>query len=210
MEYPIILVGLGHWSDFLFFTPERKRDMQHDPFYPQSAEQIAELARSRKFIPDEVAGAVRQWSNTPTADVIPTRYGARGFEFLLTKRREAPWAGEWFFAGGRILPGEIPAEALPRVCRQELGFVPEACGTKLVLLQSICNPESAGGGEAYFTLSTCFQVWPEYEQQIHLDTNKAEFRWFTPEAAHEIVFPIYVQKAISYLHREPVRSLAMP
>src|SRR3990167_5134998 len=165
MEYPIILVGLGHWSDFLFFTPERKRDMQHDPFYPQSAEQIAELARSRKFIPDEVAGAVRQWSNTPTADVIPTRYGARGFEFLLTKRREAPWAGEWFFAGG---------------------------------------------GEAYFTLSTCFQVWPEYEQQIHLDTNKAEFRWFTPEAAHEIVFPIYVQKAISYLHREPVRSLAMP
>jgi ADP-ribose pyrophosphatase YjhB (NUDIX family) len=181
--------------------------MSHDPFYPQSSEQIEEIARSRRFIPDEVAGVVSQWSNTPMVDVIPTRYGARGFEFLLTKRREAPWAGQWFFGGSRILPGEIPTGALPRVCRQEFGFVPETGSTKFVLWQSICHPESVGGGPAYFTLSACYQVWPEYDQQLHLDTNQAEFRWFTPEAARELELSVYVQKAIESLHRDPVRSL---
>ncbi len=184
--------------------------MSHDPFYPETAEQIQEIAKARKFIPDDVFPTVRQWSNTPTADLVPTRYGPRGFECLLAKRREAPWAGEWFFSGGRILPLEVPATALQRICRRELGFVPKVGDTKHLLWQSIYNPECEHGGVGYFTLSSCYQVWVEFGQEIKLDFTQSEYQWFTADELKEMVLPVYVQEAIAHLHRDPVRSLAMP
>lgn len=183
--------------------------MSYDPFYPETAEQIKEIAKSRKFIPPEVFPTVRKWANTPTADLIPTRYGPRGFEFLLTKRREAPWANQWFFAGGRILPDEIPVEAMLRVCRHELGFDHGVKDTTLLLWQSIYNPECEHGGEGYFTMSGCYQVWVKYDQKINLNGTQSEFKWFTSEEAQETALSTYVQKAVNHLHHDPVRAYSM-
>lgn len=183
--------------------------MSHDPFYPESAEQIQDIAKSRKFIPDDVFPAVRKWTYTPTADFIPTRYGPRGFEFLLAKRREAPWAGQWFFSGGRIVPGEVPEVGMIRGCRRELGFTPKTSDTRFLLWQPIYNPECAHGGEGYFTMSGCWQVWVEADVEIKLDATQSEYKWFTPGEALETVFSVYVGEATRHLQMEPARDYFM-
>lgn len=183
--------------------------MQHDPFYPQSASQIEGIAQSRKFIPHGEFTSVRKWSNTPTADVILTRYGPRGFEFMLINRLEAPWAGEWFFASGRILPGEVPDQALVRVVERELGFRPETTDIRFLLWQSIYNPECAHGGEDYFTLSACYQVWVEHDNKMWLDDSISAGRWFTKEEAAKTEFSVYVKTAIDHLRLEPAREFSL-
>ena len=182
--------------------------MRYDPFYPESKEEIQAIADYRKFIPKELFTQIREWSHMPTADFIPTRYGPRGYEFLLAKRREAPWAGQWFFAGGRILPGEVSQEAMVRGCVRELGFTPEGVNSKFILEQSIYNPECAHGGKGYFTQSFCWQVWVEADVKISLDSTQSEYRWFTPEELHDFVHSVYVLKAVAHLHREPARDYA--
>ena len=180
--------------------------MSYDPFYPESAEQIQDIAKSRKFIPDNIFTTVRQWSYTPTADFIPTRYGPRGFEFMLAKRHEVPWGGQWFFAGGRILPGEVPEEGMMRGCLRELGFMPRSDNTRFMLWQSVYNPECVHGGEGYFTMSACWQVWVEADLEIKLDATQSEFKWFTPGEALETVFSTYVKKASRHLQMDPSRD----
>jgi len=205
----IVINGFRQQPDFLLFTPEKGKEMSYDPFYPESEKQIQEIAQSRKFVPNDIFSTVRQWAYTPTADFIPTRYGPLGFEFLLAKRREAPWAGQWFFAGGRILPGEIPEEGMLRGCRRELGFLPTTGSSRLLLWQSIYNPECAHGGEPYFTMSACWQVWVDADVEINLDSTQTEFGWFTPEKASGTDFSTYVEKAIQQLHRDPARDYFM-
>lgn len=180
--------------------------MSNHAMYPESKNDIQGIAKSRQFIPDDVCTTVRKWAATPTVELIPIRYGPRGFEFLLAKRREAPWAGEWFFSGGRILPGEIPEEAMLRACQQELGFTPETGSAQLLLWQSIYNPESVHGGEGYFTLSACWQVWVEADEKIMPDSTQEACRWFTPDEARDTVFPPCVKTVVNRLRRDPARD----
>lgn len=177
-----------------------------DPFYPESQTEIAEIAKQVKFIPGQIFTEVRQWSNTPTADFIPTRYGPNGFEFLLTKRKEKPWAGQWFFSGGRIVPGDTPNIGLQKNCQRELGFIPEIHDTKFLLWQSIFNPECEHGGTGYFAMSACWQIWVDYNQPLKLDSTLSDLRWFTEAEAREMVFSTYVAEAIKSLHKEPARN----
>tara|TARA_B100000745_G_scaffold273961_1_gene202660 strand:- start:1091 stop:1645 length:555 start_codon:yes stop_codon:yes gene_type:complete len=180
--------------------------VRHDPFYPESSEEITKIAKERKFIPKDIFTDVRQWTCTPTADFIPVRYGPRGYEFLLAKRNEAPWCGEWFFPGGRIVPGETPEEGMIRGCQRELGFAPDTGAAQHLLWQSIYNPECAHGGKGYFTMSGCWQVWVKADVEITIDCTQSEFRWFTPEEALDTVFPIYVKNVIKCLRRDPSRD----
>lgn len=181
----------------------------HDPYYPQTAEEIAAVADSRKFIPTDIFPTVRKWAYTPTADFILTRYGPRGFEFLLAKRQEAPWAGQWFFGGGRILPGEVPVEGMMRGCSRELGFVPEAHNTHFLLWQSIYNPECVHGGEPYFCMSGCWQIWVDTDAVIVLDSTWSESKWFTMEEAADTTLSVYVEKAVKCLKKDPARDYHM-
>lgn len=177
-----------------------------DACYPNLTRKVVEaVAKERKFIPDEVFTTVRQWAFTPTADFIPTRYGPRGLEFLLAKRKEKPWAGCWFFAGGRIVPGETPEQGMVRGCQREFGFAPERGSTSFLLWQSIYNPECEHGGEPYFTMSGVWQVWVEATQKIVLDETQTEYRWFTLAEVAETELPPYVRAVVDTLHRDPAR-----
>jgi len=49
----------------------------------------------------------------------------RGDRFLAVRRPPGkPMAGMWEFPGGKLEPGETPAEALLREIREELGVIP--------------------------------------------------------------------------------------
>lgn len=55
-----------------------------------------------------------------------------GDKVLLGLRRNPPAQGTWFAPGGRIRKGERMAQALPRICRAELGIDRELSAAALV------------------------------------------------------------------------------
>lgn len=149
-------------------------------WYTASKKAIETLKEERSFIPQELFPTIRKWSNTPTADFIcvRTRNGVR--QFLLTKRAEKPWIGEWFIPGGRIAPGVHPIQGCIENCARELSFIPKEENIHFVGWLPFLNPEDHHGGEAYFTQMTCFIIETEEEDllKIEYDHTAQDAAWF--------------------------------
>ncbi len=153
-------------------------------WYTASERDLDVLQNERRFIPDEVFGLVRKWSNTPTADFLPTRVVDGVKQFLLTRRAERPWIGEWFIPGGRIPPGRKATQGCERNCERELGFTPDSM--RFVDDYPLLNPECQHGGDPYFTLMNLFEI-PITEQQanaIKRDKTAKEMKWFAKIEPH--------------------------
>ena len=63
--------------------------------------------------------------NTPPRLDVVAAILWRGDRFLAVRRPPGkPMAGMWEFPGGKLEPGETPADALVREIREELGVIP--------------------------------------------------------------------------------------
>lgn len=177
---------------------DEKWSSHTDPRYNLTADQLAEVMKARKFIPadpPELYPTIRHWSNTPTSDFVCVRIVNGVREFLLTRRAERPWMGEWFVPGGRRAPGVHPVESCQQNFRRELGFVPDKSIIEFVGWVPLLNPEDQHGGGSYFTEMTIFQVTISVEQSdgIRLDATASEKRWFR---AIEPEMPSTVQQIV--------------
>lgn len=170
--------------------------MSNVNYYEANARQLEVLGNERAFIPDDIFPVVRKWSATPTADFVCAREKDGVTEFLLTRRTEKPWQGDWFVPGGRIRPGEHPQVACARNCKRELGFDPRVESMKFVDWFPLLNPEDQYGGEPYFTQMTVFKIFltAEESERVVLDRTANEFRWFR---ANEPFLPAPVREILS-------------
>lgn len=163
-------------------------------WYSASPEDRAKLAKERAFIPDDIYPQIRIHSVSPTADFIATRQGPGGKkEFLLVRRTERPWQGEYMIPGGRIRGLETAKTALPRNVKRELGFIPSTF--HFIDQFGVLNPEGQDGGEPWFSLWNLFEVTLTKSEQSHikLDATGEGFRWF------DHIEPSFIQEVKSAL-----------
>lgn len=151
-------------------------------WYTAIAEEVAAEAKQRKFIPSTCFKIVRYWATTPTADLVvvrqvedPVALGER--EFLLTRRTEDPWKGNFFIPGGRIFPGLHPDEAAKQNCKRELGFVPDR--VQFMGFVPCFNPcQNDGDPTPYFTLCFIYVALLGSGVEISLNAENKEPTWF--------------------------------
>lgn len=150
-------------------------------WYAATPEQLAAYRDLRRFVPSSVFDLVRAWSANPTADFVCVRNLKGKREFLLTRRVERPWAGQWFIPGGRIAAGRHPKEGLKANCKRELGFIPEDAQIQFLDWHPILNPESQSGGEPYFTQMNVFLVNLSEDdcKRLTLDLTASQMAWFS-------------------------------
>lgn len=153
---------------------------RNNPIYCLSPDELDAVRKERRFTPNDVFPLVRKWSNTPTADFVCIRVQNRVRKFLLTRRAEKPWEGEWFVPGGKIAPGIHPVTGCQQNCKRELGFVPDSEVIRFIDWYPLLNPEDQHGGESYFTQMTIFTVTISEEEAagVVLDRTAKEMQWF--------------------------------
>jgi ADP-ribose pyrophosphatase YjhB (NUDIX family) len=147
-------------------------------WYTATANEIQAEAVRRKRIPDAEFKIVLDWATIPTADFILMRIGQDGrSEFMLAKRNEEPWKGQFLVPGGRILPGMTPKEAVKANCLRELGFTPEMIEFRGHL--PVFNPaRSDGSPEPWYSLWNLHLIQVSLRQEIRPNKENGELRWF--------------------------------
>jgi mutator protein MutT len=138
----------------------------------------------------------------PPGDVEPVRVGIalvrRRDAFLVRERPEgAPLAGLWEFPGGKCEPGESPAEAAARECREELGIA-----VALGALRRVVRHRYAHGPvELYY-----------YDGRTADDAGEpaadSGFRWVGAEALESLQFPQANAEVVRALAEEFARPAA--
>jgi ADP-ribose pyrophosphatase YjhB (NUDIX family) len=147
-------------------------------WYNPTPEQVAALAKYRAFIPDGVYPVVQEWMNSFTADFIVTQYNRGTKEFLLVRRGDTPWKGQFFVPGGRIRFPEVPLQACIRNVKRELGFEPLPETIRFVGFLPVLNPEGQTGSGPWFSTWCLHEVELPEGVEIQLDKHGQEFEWF--------------------------------
>jgi mutator protein MutT len=88
---------------------------------------------------------------------------------LIDRRGSGPMAGWWEFPGGKVRPGETPAECVARECREEIGLQVEP----LELLRTAVHDYPHGRVELHFYLCRPGDGEPR-------PIEVAELAWVTP------------------------------
>jgi mutator protein MutT len=116
--------------------------------------------------------------------VAPTRVGiaviVHDGRVLIDRRGSGPMAGWWEFPGGKVRPGETPAECAVRECREEIGVTVEP----VELLATAVHEYPHGPVELHFHLCRLTAGRP---QPLQVD----EVAWVAPRetAAYRLLPP---------------------
>lgn len=103
----------------------------------------------------------------------------RGDRFLVGKRAEGKYlAGFWEFVGGKIEPGETPAQALMRECREEIAL-------PVVNLKERTSVTHVYPDRTVHLILLDCEPAPGAEPQ---NLEHAELGWFTPAELRELPF----------------------
>ena len=112
-----------------------------------------------------------------TVDFVLTK----GKKFLLIKRNEGAFSGEWFVAGGRQERGETQIEALKHIAQREVGLHEnDILVVTFSHFQDVFNPASITSGGP---LPEWHSIWHFYTIEVPetfepiLDSTSDEFRW---------------------------------
>lgn len=130
----------------------------------------------------------------PTVDFVLVK----GTKFLLIKRNEGAFNGDWFVAGGRQNRGETQLNALLRIAKRELGLTEtDVKRIKFSHPQDVFNPTSTNSdGE----LPAWHSIWHFHVIEVNpafvpvLDSTSNGFRWV--ENLDGISVPAPVRKAL--------------
>ena len=114
-----------------------------------------------------------------------------GRRFLLSKRKNQPAKGEWWFIGGRILKGETLEQAVARKVRDEAG-IRKAKVKKFITNTETIFKASAQGGSSH-TINSIFLVEVPANTPIRPDETLAELAWFSKIDPR---WDAYVKKAL--------------
>jgi len=132
----------------------------------------------------------------PTIDFVVIK----NHEFLLIKRKEGAYAGQWFVPGGRQERGEKMLDALGRIASREIGLKPEdVISRQFSHCQDVFNHESAnseGGLPAWHSIWHFFKVEVFHSFEPMLDSTSSEYRWFTLGTLPEVSVPQVVLDAL--------------
>ena len=149
-----------------------------DAWRKASSDEATQLAKQRRFIPEDIYPTVQRWSNFPTADFVCIREVSGVREFMLVRRVEPPFKDEFFVPGGRIPQGVHPKDACLIGLKREFKISP----SRVVFTEHYpCfNPETQRDSDPYFTLMHLFAVYltPDEEKGIQLDDTGSEKKWF--------------------------------
>lgn len=113
--------------------------------------------------------------------------GAGEWGVVLAKRENEPARGQWFVPGGRVHKGELLADAVQRVARDELGTtvtVERALGSYEHLYDTADVDDA--GGKHY--VPTGYVVRAD-EASFELDDQHSDVRVFTPSALPDDLHP---------------------
>ncbi len=107
-----------------------------------------------------------------------------GPEVLLLKRATEPFFEEWFPVEGGIDPSETPDQAVVRELREETELTPQE-----IRFDSTRVVPSAPAHVRIHIYATIVPL----DASVVLNAEHSEFRWCTPEQAHNLL-PLVAQK----------------
>ncbi|MDP3770199.1 MAG: NUDIX domain-containing protein [bacterium] len=146
------------------------------------------------WLDEDVYRTLLENSPIPTADFILIRKCENANrEFLLTKRTENPYKGNWFVPGGRILKGERMADAVHRILRRELGIT--KAGISFIGCLDVWNPPKLG--VRWHSIWHFYTAWVNHDAIFRLNNENAATKWFTSINPR---WPAPVRKALGMAH----------
>jgi colanic acid biosynthesis protein WcaH len=97
-------------------------------------------------------------------------------KFLLVKRRNQPLMGEWWVVGGRISHGELARDACTRKVFEETGLTVKNCS--FIGYYEEVFDRNAFELNPYHTFSLIFEATVDIGDEIVLDWQSSDWRWF--------------------------------
>lgn len=123
------------------------------------------------FIPDDLYRAIVGCMPIPCVDVAIIDAGA----ILLVRRKDSPALGHWWVPGGRVLKGEMMADAAARKAREEVGL--DCIVGRIVHTAETIFPDGPYGLPIH-SVNTCFLLHPKSPgARPALDSHHDDFRW---------------------------------
>jgi len=145
-------------------------------WYDATVAEIMAEANSRAFIPDDRFVTVLNWAYIPTTDFILTCVHGGKKLFMLVRRSEGSWKGQYFVPGGRMAPYSLPDESVRENCQRELGFAPEKA--KFIGHLNVLNPERTKGRKPWFSLWHLYTIRVSWKTRLVLNNENADVQWF--------------------------------
>ena len=120
----------------------------------------------------------------------------KGGEFLLIKRSNRTWRGQWCVPGGHVDEGETAWEGAQREAREEVGGVEVEKEPYAVFVHSVPAGER-GCPEPH--QHRCHAFKGKVVGKVKIGTDAAEFGWFTLEEAKKLKLTDYTKESINRL-----------
>lgn len=137
----------------------------------------------RKFLADKAYGEALDSIVKGCTDLLVT--SADGSEVLVGRRNVHPQP-DWWFVGGRMMPGDTPASSCARILKRELGLdVPAGrirfvCAASLAWDRRVQAPAENGTCDVQLVLST--QLTQDEAARVRLDAEEyATSEWMAVE-----------------------------
>ena len=137
-----------------------------------------------EYIPEETFAACLNHAPQPCVDLVVEYDGG----ILLTRRRNEPAKGEWFWPGSRLYKGERLDDAAVRVAEEELGL-DTVSAERLGVSEHFWEASAVDGVESRHTVPVVYRVTPDDSETVTLDEQHDEYRVVTapPADANEYV-----------------------
>jgi colanic acid biosynthesis protein WcaH len=135
------------------------------------------------FIPDDLYRKIVEHVPVACVDVAISRRAS----ILLVRRNDPPAVGSWWLPGGRVLKGEMMADAAVRKARDEVGL--DCHVGRIVHTAETIFPDGPFGLSIH-SINSCFLLVPKQpDARPVLDSHSADFRWVTdiPPGLHPYV-----------------------
>ncbi len=119
----------------------------------------------------------------------------RGETYLLLRRREGRYlGGQWDIPGGTVEPGETPAEAAARECREEAGLR-ATVGREVTHFE---NADTEGRNLVFHTITYELHVVDEdVDAEVRLSVDEHDdSRWVTSTEASELPLVWHVARTL--------------
>lgn len=118
----------------------------------------------------------------------------RGDAYLFLRRRDGRYlGGQWDIPGGTVEPGESPAEAAVRECREETGLT-TMLGDELTHLE---NVDTEGRDLIFHTLTFRLHLVDDTETHVRLSPDEHDdHRWLTAPQAQTLPLVWHVAQTL--------------